>query len=261
MRKLVFVSDIHANYEALTAVFDHIDANHGDCEKTICLGDVFGYGASPVECWNFLARRKIPILCGNHDASLYDQEIYETFNPYAKVSTIWTQDQLKADPSGVKILEEVESLRGNDFFEGIQIVHASPNEPISEYLLPSYLTTKLERVKKAFSAMPYRICFHGHSHMAGVFILGADGQIRYVAPTDSEPRLKLDRENYQYLINPGSVGQPRDEDSRASYCTIDLDTLVVTWFRVPYDIKTAQAKIIATNTLNHYFAERLATGS
>ncbi len=209
-----------------------------------CAGDIVGYGADPAACIQKTQELNPHIIAGNHDWGAVALADVENFSKNAKEAILWTTDALSGPQKGY--LKVLQLLWKNDFM----MVHGSPDQPEEfEYILG------LSAAYKAFLAMDNEdICFIGHSHVAGVFVKDSFGQINY----NSWPQVKLETGN-KYIINVGSVGQPRDNDPRAAYCIYDTEKQMVEIKRVSYDIKQAQAKIIKAG-LPRILAERLALG-
>lgn len=241
MRVLV-ISDIHANLTALDAVL--LDA--GSVDATWCLGDLVGYGPDPDEC---IARvRGLPnLVCmlGNHDAAALGQIDVEAFNHEARASIEWLKENLSQEGKAF-----LESLPEKAVMGDVTITHGSPRNPVWEYILD----TRVARVN--FEQFDTAYCFVGHTHLP-VMYLNKDSQtaIRLVVPDAFQivpltPRL---------ILNPGSVGQPRDRDPRAAYAIYDSEASVWEFHRVEYDISTVQTRII-TAGLPERHALRLLEG-
>jgi diadenosine tetraphosphatase ApaH/serine/threonine PP2A family protein phosphatase len=236
--RLGVFSDIHANWQALEAVLEHAH----DIDAGICLGDVVGYGADPVRCLDEVRRLGWPTLVGNHDRACTDTQILTWFNTDAATVIHWTKDQLGEERLGwLGSLPEVEAR--ND----VLLVHASPRDPIFEYVLDADTAFANLRL------LGDRACFHGHTHVPGYFYFG-DGES--VAHNYWLGRVRV---NGPTLINPGSVGQPRDGIPDASYGVWDLEAGMFEWRRVPYDRDGAK-QAIRTAGLPDRFASRLDVG-
>ena len=236
MRVGVF-SDIHANWPALEAVLE--DAH--DIDRAICLGDVVGYGADPVRCVDEVRRREWPTLVGNHDRACTDTQILTWFNDDAATVIRWTMKQLGDDR-----LEWLGGLPEHRSDDGALLVHGSPRDPVFEYILDGgTAAANLELLGD-------RACLHGHTHIPGYFYLDGEsvqhnywlGRVRVHGPV---------------LINPGSVGQPRDGIADASYGVWDTDEQTFEWRRVPYDRDSARKAILEAG-LPARFAARLEVG-
>ncbi len=242
MRVLV-VSDIHANLTALEAVL----ADAGEVDETWCLGDVIGYGPDPNEVVERL--RGLPNLTcilGNHDVAVLGQMDYAVFNTEARRSLLWQKRALSAENAAfLESLPQETLVRQN-----VSLAHGSPRDPVWEYIL----NTLVARLNFEAFTTPY--CFVGHSHIQCMFRLDME-----------HDRVLLDvlRPNEMYklfpraILNPGSVGQPRDRDPRASYAIFDPEAETWEPRRVAYDIEAVQQRIRAAE-LPEKHAMRLAEG-
>lgn len=235
--KVGVFSDIHANWHALQAVLE--DA--GDIEAGLCLGDVVGYGAEPNRCLDEIRERGWPTLVGNHDRACTDERILSWFNEEAAEVIRWTRDRL-----GEERLAWLASLPETIEQDGALLVHGSPRDPIFEYVLDigtAFVNLEL---------LDGRPCLHGHTHVAGYFYPSGEsvehaywlGRIRVAGPA---------------LINPGSVGQPRDGIREASYGVWDTEASTFEWRRVDYDREAAKKAILKAR-LPRRFAARLDVG-
>jgi diadenosine tetraphosphatase ApaH/serine/threonine PP2A family protein phosphatase len=228
MRYLI-ISDIHSNLAAFEAVL----ADAGSFDKVWCLGDVVGYGPDPNECVERL--RDLPHVCvvGNHDWAALGKMDTEDFNPDAKRACLWTREQLS--PSN---LEYLGTLPKSFVEEGFTLVHGSPRHPIWEYILYSFTA------KANFEYFDTRFCFVGHTHVPIIYRYRPENPNQpcdtMIPPSDRSLVLGDDR----LIINPGSVGQPRDGDPRASYAILDSDELTLEYRRVSYPIETTQARMV-----------------
>lgn len=239
MRFAVF-SDIHANLEALEAVL--ADARVNDCTRYVCLGDVVGYNADPVECLKIVRELGCPTVKGNHDEQASFSGSSLEFNEWAEQAIVWTRGQL--DKNDRKWLRDLPlQQRVNDF----TIVHASLDAPEDW----NYVFTTDEAIA-SFRHQHTPICFFGHTHVPGVFTF--DGGVK-----QNHPGTIHTNEGKRYFINAGSVGQPRDGDWRAAYCIFYADENIIEQRRVPYDIDRARKKIIAAG-LPRLLADRLQFG-
>ena len=245
------ISDIHANLEALQVVLDHIDTQNID--RIICLGDILGYGPSPVECVDLVAERCEWSLMGNHDFGV----VYEptNFNLAAEQAAYWSREQFEAQPGSdesAKRWEFLSRLRVRVSFDSFLCVHGTPRRPINEYLFPEDAVNSPVKMQQIFELID-RYCLVGHTHVPGVFTDEPD----FYPPEDLDGEYKL-REDEKAIINPGSVGQPRDLDPRASYAVIDDDR--VRFIRLEYDIDAVVAKIRSVPELLDWLGDRLYEG-
>ncbi|MCH8151298.1 MAG: metallophosphoesterase family protein [Planctomycetes bacterium] len=245
------ISDIHANLEALQVVLDHIDTQNID--RIICLGDILGYGPSPVECVDLVADRCEWSLMGNHDFGV----VYEptNFNLAAEQAAYWSREQFEAQPGSdesAKRWEFLSRLRVRVSFDSFLCVHGTPRRPINEYLFPEDAVNSPVKMQQIFELID-RYCLVGHTHVPGVFTDEPD----FYPPEDLDGEYKL-REDEKAIINPGSVGQPRDLDPRASYAVIDDDR--VRFIRLEYDIDAVVAKIRSVPELLDWLGDRLYEG-
>lgn len=242
MRYLV-ISDIHANLEALEAV---LEAARGQYERILCCGDLIGYGADPNAVVEWTRENCHAVVRGNHDKAGVNLAELEWFNPVAQTATIWTHSALTAEN-----LEYVAGLpAGPMLVEDFTMVHGSPlNE--DEYLI------NVAEANEAFAYQPSQVVFFGHTHVQGGFEYSRR-KTRRIHPTAELTLLGLESGS-AYLINPGSVGQPRDENPEAAYVIFDAAEQEVVFHRTPYDIERAQAKIRQAG-LPGVLADRLAVG-
>ena len=245
MAPYLILSDIHGNYEALEAVLE--DAR-GCYDRMLCLGDLVGYGADPNRVAEWAKSNVASIVRGNHDRACTGSDLLEYFNPSARASALWTRGTLTAGNSSY--LEHLARgpLRVTPNGDGgFDLVHGSPLDE-DEYLMG------VEDVQLLSEYLETKLTFFGHTHLQGGFLLAARGIKRI--PPDRILQLEPD---YYYLINPGSVGQPRDGDPRAAYALYSPQDRTVEFKRVPYDIGKAAAKILKAD-LPESLAMRLFEG-
>lgn len=232
--RLAILSDIHSNLDALTAVLEDIDTRGVD--EVVCLGDIVGYGAEPRECVALLRERVSFAVLGNHDAAVVDRTEREFFNAHARTAIHWTAQRLDEHSRAW-----LASLPYRVSRDGLLFVHSAPRNPEGwEYIFGGF---EARRHGKYFYE---RVCFVGHTHVPAVFALDHDG-VAYDA-------------THRFLINVGSVGQPRDEDPRACYGLLDTVAGSFEHLRVEYDVSSAMRKILAEG-LPRRLAERLAAGT
>jgi predicted phosphodiesterase len=244
--RFLILSDIHANWEALEAVLAHAKGKH---DRILCLGDVVGYGADPDLTTEWVRENAEVTIRGNHDKACAGLEDLEWFNPVARVSAVWTQETTK--PGNIEWLGKLP--KGPLHVEGFQILHGSPLDE-DEYLISDQ---DAEQVAPYLDLM---VSFFGHTHLQGGFCFHRNHTNRLAkpGPFSEEYVLELNPDS-TYLINPGSVGQPRDNDPRAAYAVYEPDQRLVTYCRVDYDIRRAQRKIVAAG-LPEVLARRLEIG-
>jgi len=236
---IAFISDLHSNQEALETALHDIESLGVD--TVVCLGDVIGYGASPYEVCRLVQEHCSVCLQGNHDAALLDDQDAIGFNERALRAIDWTRQKLDPEkeqhwPIWDWLGALVPSMElSPDGFESMQIVHASPREPLAEYLMPT-LAGNSERVVANFKAAHHRLTFYGHTHHPGYF---EEGQgFEKAIGHDAILKPKADK---RYLVNVGSVGQPRDGDPRLCYLIFDGECL--RWRRLDYDHQKAATRI------------------
>ena len=235
------LSDIHSNLEALKAVL--ADAHAQACTDFVCLGDVVGYNANPSECVKLIQELGCPVVKGNHDEQASIVASTEAFNELAEEAIDWTREHLSAeDKSWLADLRLTRQVR--DF----TIVHATLDCP-GQW---GYVFNDLDALA-SFTCQHTPLCFFGHTHWPTAFVRD-DDDVRRIAVG----RIVLTPEK-EYFINPGSIGQPRDRDWRASYCILDTDRQVVEQRRIEYDLETAQNKIRQAG-LPDRLADRLSVG-
>jgi predicted phosphodiesterase len=236
--RYAIVADIHGNLEALETAREYI-AKH-DLTRVVCLGDSIGYGANPNEClqWVF-AHAELHVL-GNHEAAVIHEKVRLHFNDYARVAIDWTAERL--DPGLVCKIKELPFLQISD---PMTLAHGTVHSPERfDYMFD------LPDAHRSFLAMKARVAFVGHSHIPCFFTEREPACGRL-----SEGVLKL-KDGERYILNPGSIGQPRDRDPRLSLGVFDADELTFEIVRLPYDNKKAAQKIRAEG-LPRLLADRL----
>jgi diadenosine tetraphosphatase ApaH/serine/threonine PP2A family protein phosphatase len=241
--RVAIVSDIHGNRHAFEAVLDSIEGS--ECHEMWCLGDLVGYGAEPDACVELARRHASICLAGNHDLGVIGTLPLEDFSRGAALAARWTQSTISAETR-----EFLERLQPQMLDEEIGLYHASPRDPVWEYVL-STLQAEL-----CLDVQSHRVCLVGHSHVALSFSRPPDAAATGQTRTAGE---QLDLATGEWLINPGSVGQPRDGDPRAAWLELDLDGWTALFHRVEYDIAGAAAAIRAAH-LPDSLAERLEYG-
>ena len=239
--KTAIISDVHANLEALQAVLKAIDER--SVGRIFCLGDAVGYGASPNECLNLIRDRCKLVLLGNHDSASSGGPEIARFNPNAKAAALWTGKTLTAENR--EYLRRLPlSQRSDPWF----FVHASPAAPRDwEYIFDRF------DAEPQFQFFTEHCCFIGHTHQPAIFERSSAGAAS-LPPT----QYRFDP-IHRYIVNVGSVGQPRDRDPRACFLLLTEPARSIEFVRVPYDIEAAQEKIRAAH-LPAVLAARLAKG-
>jgi diadenosine tetraphosphatase ApaH/serine/threonine PP2A family protein phosphatase len=222
--RVAVVSDIHGNLQALEAVIASIDRDAPD--EIWCLGDLVGYGPRPNRCCALVAERADVCLIGNHDLAALGLLDLEIFSPDAAAAGAWTAGVLEPEPRAF-----LEALEPWGKREGVGLFHASPRDPVWEYVLSPGIAYA------GLAATSQDLVLVGHSHVALVFRLSTTTLATAAEGTEAE----LGDE--RWLLNPGSVGQPRDGDPRAAWLLLDLDARRATFRRVEYDVEKTQAEI------------------
>lgn len=221
--RVAILSDVHGNQEALLRVIDRIHAER--CDRTICLGDSVGYGPFPDECVELVHKASAVVLAGNHDHALVGRTSSEYFNEYARQALSISAPLMNA--------HSLERLRSYPLIweeADVLYVHATPYEPQAWH----YLLNAFDAVDQ-WQAFSQTLCFIGHSHQPAIFSCGADE----VTALSVAAELVLEPET-RYLVNVGSVGQPRDRNPDASFVIYDDEEKRIQWIRVPYDVQVTQ---------------------
>ena len=217
--KYAIISDIHSNLEALQKALSIIDGKKVD--EIICLGDVVGYGANPNECVDIVRDRCSTIVLGNHDAAALNPLLAHDFNAIARKAVVWTAEQLTEESRAFLL-----SLPMVERKENILFVHASPHSPeVWDYIIDS------DDASLAISYFEEQICFIGHTHVPGIY--------------SRRGRTKSITRDEQYIVNVGSVGQPRDGNPMLAFGIFDSTTWEYELIRSQYDIQAAAEKIYA----------------
>ncbi len=273
------ISDIHSNIEALEAVFADIDRR--GIKEVYCLGDIVGYGASPRECLDVVMDRCAAIVCGNHDHATF-YEPYN-FNVGAERACYWTRRVFEEEPDKAKRNRRWECLgrlpvktEAHDML----MVHASPRRPVNEYLFAEDVYTNPNKILANFDRLDahHKACFVGHTHVPGVFL-----DDPYFEPPGELPEANfyVITEDEKAVINVGSVGQPRDHDTRACYVVVyegaesplddegpanpargaaDGYRATVEFVRIEYDVEKTVKKVLAVDELDDFLGTRLLEG-
>ena len=243
--RFLILSDIHANWEALEAVLKHARKTY---DQILCCGDIVGYGADPDVVTEWVRQNVAKVIRGNHDKACAGLEDLEWFNPVARISALWTQATTK--PQNISYLRDL--TPGPEAIDGFQILHGSPIDE-DEYLIYD------QDAAAVFPYLDVKLSFFGRTHLQGGFLCHRNGVQRIAKTAGDHENLALNPDDY-YLINPGSVGQPRDSDPRAAYAVYDTEQRLIVYHRVEYDIPGAQKKILKAG-LPELLARRLETGN
>lgn len=237
MSKIAILSDIHSNLEALKTVLQEIEKLQ--TKEIWCLGDLTGYGPEPNKCVQLAQEKFAVCLLGNHDQGVLHPDQDQQFNPYAKEALAWTRKILTS-----KNQDFLRQLKCQVVYQNFLLVHGNPQHPCSGYILDQ------ETAIDAFKIFKKPICFFGHTHI----------------PLALREDLKKERGQkttlnwgFKYLINPGSVGQPRDRDPRASFLLFDYKKRVLEFKRVAYPVRETQKKMEKVG-LPKFLIERLSLG-
>jgi diadenosine tetraphosphatase ApaH/serine/threonine PP2A family protein phosphatase len=244
--RVAAIADIHANLPALEAVLEAIDA--AGAEEIWCLGDVVGYGADPDACTDLVRERCAICLAGNHDLAVLGELRISAFSEAAAAGVAWTRENVSAGT-----LEFLAGLEPAARRQEVALFHASPRDPVWEYVLSA------EQAEACLEVQPERIGLIGHSHVS-LFFNRPDGHGRGgVRGARMSDGALLDLARDAWLLNPGSVGQPRDGDPRAAWLELDAEALMACFHRVPYEVDRAAAAISAAG-LPSRLADRLEVG-
>jgi len=246
--RLAIIADIHSNFEALERVLRQIDRE--EVEAILNLGDLAGYNASPNECLELLQSRTVWSLAGNHDLAMLDPERAQSFNIIAYEAIRWCREQVR--PEFLEFLHGLPLLREQP--GSFLACHGTPTNP------DSYIAYHFQGkgvLKYLRNRTDLRVCFFGHTHRRALWYRDIRGKValHQISPS----KMWLSPEDH-YLINPGSVGQPRDGNPKAAYAIFDDAEFSIHFKSVSYDIAGAQRRILAAG-LPPYLAERLAQGT
>jgi diadenosine tetraphosphatase ApaH/serine/threonine PP2A family protein phosphatase len=240
------LSDIHANRQALETVLAAVD--EAGVDEVWCLGDMVGYGADPDACTALVRERASVCLAGNHDLALLGALDISTFSEAAATAVEWTRANV-----GEETLEFLRSLEPAASRAGVGLSHASPRDPIWEYVLST------DQADAGLDALEERVGLIGHSHIS-LFFVRADGEAGHHAQgAQATEGTEVEVGKGEWLLNPGSVGQPRDGDPRAAWLELDTESWLAQYHRLPYEIEGAAAAIREAG-LPEVLAERLELG-
>ena len=244
--RLALISDIHSNIQALERVLTKLDEEKADL--ILNLGDLVGYNANPNECLELVQGRSVQSLAGNHDLALLDVELAQHFNIIAYQAIIWSREQVR--PEFLEFLRDLPMTReGADYLA----CHGTPTSTDS-YI--SYHFQGKRVLKMLKKGLGLRVCFFGHTHRRALWYRDIRGKVATQAINPG--KILLDPQ-WHYLINPGSVGQPRSGNPEAEYAIFDDQEFSIQFKSVPYDVAAAQHCILKAG-LPEYLAERLAQG-
>lgn len=244
--RIAAITDVHANLPALEAALASIEA--ASIEEIWCLGDVVGYGVEPDACADLVRERCAVCLVGNHDLAVLGALDIDSFSEAAAAAVRWTQDNVAE-----RTVEFLRELDPSGERGGIGLFHASPRDPVWEYVLSA------EQADAGMDASPSRIGLIGHSHVALFFVRPEGGNGEETRGAQAGDGTLLDLSQGSWLLNAGSVGQPRDGDPRAAWLELDVEAETACFHRVPYEIERAAAPIAAAG-LPSRLADRLYTG-
>ncbi len=230
--RVLILSDIHSNYAALEAVLQAA----GAYDQFWNLGDTIGYGPCPNECVAEIRERAMITIAGNHDLACLNKVDLSDFNPEARTANIWNGQQLKAEHYAM--LAALPPMHAVD--ERYLLAHGSPREPVWEYLLTR------TQANENFQRFTQQICFIGHSHVPLVFRLRPNKICDGPSSPEAGYLLEIQPE-MRYLVNPGSVGQPRNQDPRAAFAILDTEAQTIKFERVTYDIARTQSQMRAVH--------------
>jgi diadenosine tetraphosphatase ApaH/serine/threonine PP2A family protein phosphatase len=241
--RIALLSDVHGNLPAFEAVLADVDS--AEVEETWCLGDLVGYGAQPDGCVELARSRCDVCLAGNHDLVVTGEIDLADFSSSAADAAQWTRDNISAES-----LDFLKALRPERDDGVIGLYHASPRDPVWEYVLSTW------QADECMDLMKKRVGAVGHSHVALWFSRDDDGKVSGATADPGEPK---DLSGGRWLVNPGGVGQPRDGDPRAAWLLLDTSTWTAEWRRVEYPVEEA-ARAIEEAGLPPVLAERLFAG-
>lgn len=273
------ISDIHGNLSALETVLE--DIKKREITEIICLGDIIGYGPNPRECIDLVRSTCKLSIMGNHDhAALYEPV---NFNTQAERAAYWTRHMLESEPDEDlrrERLNYIGRLPVRHVMDDVLLVHASPRRPMNEYLFPEDVFTNPQKIQANFERLESKLCFTGHTHQPGVFL--SDPYFDPPGELPDAPFYAIEED--RTIVNVGSVGQPRDRDSRASYViaywrddedggeeqAVGTDNLLeaamscsikqLEFVRLEYDIERTAKEIFAIPELDNVLGERLFEG-
>lgn len=240
--KIAILADIHGNFDALEAVSLQLNS----VDSLVVLGDIVGYGAEPERCAQWVIKQRADTILGNHDAACVGILPITWFNSLAADALFWTKNQLSV--SSQSFFQKIPQVVSG--FVNAHWVHGSLRKPLEEYI------DMVESAREIFTGFDFQTCFFGHTHVAEAFLYHEGKVLHPQFPEGGEIQLQPQK---RYLINPGSVGQPRDGNPQASFALYDTEKGIVKIIRIRYNIQRAADKIIAAG-LPEYLSIRLFAG-
>ncbi|MGH2957584.1 MAG: metallophosphoesterase family protein [Solirubrobacterales bacterium] len=244
--RVAILTDIHSNLPALEAVVEAID--DAGLERIWCLGDVVGYGAQPDDCARLVSERCALSLVGNHDLAVTGEIQTDVFSASAAAAVEWTRANCERET-----MEFLKELKPENTEQEVGLYHASPRDPVWEYVLA------VDQARECMEEQSARVSLIGHSHVALWFSDGPGPGQGSDGGGQAEGGRELDLSEQRWLLNPGSVGQPRDGDPRAAWLELDTEQWRATYHRVEYEIDRAAAAIREAE-LPRLLADRLYVG-
>lgn len=240
--RIGILSDIHSNLEAFEAVINY--AENEKVDEYLCLGDIVGYGTNPNRCVEIVRDLTPKIVAGNHDYGVCGKTDIYYFNDVARQAIKWTRKNISAEN-----VDFIKSLPLKIEDENSVFVHSTPSSPEKW----NYIMNMYDSIKE-FKQLKKKLCFIGHSHQPVIFSMTSD----YEVSSSIDDSLIFNK-NKKYIVNAGSIGQPRDGNPKASFLLYDTDKNKITYSRIEYDIKKTQDKIIKAG-LPAFLAKRLEIG-
>jgi predicted phosphodiesterase len=243
--RILVISDVHANYAALDTVLEAAMP----FSRVWCLGDVVGYGPDPDECIDRLRTFDIVCIAGNHDLAAVGSLSIDDFNSAAKAAVLWTRGHIgESNRSWLRSLSAINIVTEFD----ATLVHGSPVDPVWEYI------DDVRAAHGGFEALGTRLCFNGHTHVPVMFRASDRGSVHFAERPEIGKSISIALGDI--MINPGSVGQPRDGDPRAAFAIFDTDAMTIAFFRAFYDIASTQDRMKRAN-LPDSLSNRLQSGN
>lgn len=245
--RVAFISDIHGNLEALASVM--LDIRGKRVDKIVCLGDVIGYGVNPNECIAMVEAECAYSIIGNHEAAVFDMLISNDFNDLAKYAIEWTREHLSY--KSVNFINSLTMVKEDGEFTS---THSTPYEPHLWYYISS-----IEDAVFNFNFFNTKFCLIGHTHVSGIIVMDEnDTEVTVLQPVSFNYERDFGRDA-KFIINVGSVGQPRDRNPKACYVIIDTDRKHISFERVPYDVVSYQKKMRIAG-MPEFLIQRVADG-